>query len=59
MRVTQRERDHAEIAAIEKQNPRPRLPVTAGEGADLASKVAEEPNQNDEGNRNTQQQQYN
>jgi hypothetical protein len=57
-RVTQAERDREEIARAEHRNPHPRLPATAGAGADLASKVAEEANQNDKGDRNTQQQQY-
>jgi hypothetical protein len=47
------------IEATEDRNPHPRLPAMAGEGADLASKVTEEANQDDEGNRNAQQQQEN
>ena len=59
MRVAHPERDREEIAIAEDGNPHPRLPATADEGADLSSKVAKEPNQNDEGNRLAQQQQYN
>jgi len=59
MQVTQAERDHEEIAIAEDRNPHPRLPATADEGADLSSKVAKEPNQNDERNRNAKQQQNN
>jgi len=59
MRVAHPERDREEIAIAEDRNPHPRLPATADEGADLSSKVAKEPNQNDERNRNAKQQQNN
>jgi hypothetical protein len=59
MRVAHAERDREEIAITEDRNPHPRLPATADEGADLPLKVAEEADQNNEGNRHAQQQRYN
>jgi hypothetical protein len=41
------------------KKPHPRLPATADEDAYLALKVAEEADQDDEGDRHAQQQQYN
>jgi hypothetical protein len=57
MRVAQAESEHEEIATTENRNPHPRVPATADEGADLPSKVAEQADQNDEGDRHAQQQQ--
>jgi hypothetical protein len=55
MRVAQAESEHEEIATTENRNPHPRLPATADEGADLPSKMAEQADQNDEGDRHAQQ----